>query len=53
MKKEIQRSLDNKDGKVIPSDTNVKLLPGPQDWGYRYEPTHQRDPFDPSKPLPR
>lgn len=27
--------------------------PGPNDWGVKYSPSHQRDPSDPSKPLAR
>jgi hypothetical protein len=30
-----------------------KKLPGPNDWGYKYEPRHQRDPYNSSKPLAR
>lgn len=34
-------------------NTDDKPLPGPNDWGYRYSPSHQRDPHSPFKPLAR
>lgn len=51
------KQIENSD----PKDRNFKKkavylnkpLPGPNDFGYKYDPQHQRDPFDPSKPLPR
>ncbi len=52
------KHTDDRHGKICtgvgrPATTSSPELPGPRDWGYKYDPSHQRDPHDNSKPLPR
>lgn len=40
----------------VPYEEALKIhkpLPGPRDWGVKYEPEHQRDIHNPAKPAPR